>query len=126
MTVKNFLILIYLIIELDFVVKDNLEPIFNPKSIAIIGVSRDASALSYAYVHSVKQYGYKGKLYLVNPKSDSILGLKCYSSVLKIPHQIDLSIIWTKKELVPIVIQECVEKGVGDSSNYCWICRNRS
>ena len=81
MTVKNFTILIYLIIELDFVVKDNLEPIFNPKSIAIIGVSRDASALSYAYVHSVKQYGYKGKLYLVNPKSDSILGLKCYSSV---------------------------------------------
>jgi len=53
--------------------------------------------------------GFAGKLYPVNPSSETILGLKCYSSILE---AVDIAIIITPSTVVPQVLEECGKKGV--------------
>ncbi|WP_290660268.1 CoA-binding protein, partial [Ignavibacterium sp.] len=58
-----------------------MKPVFDyffyPKSICIVGASSKPKSLGYELTKSVKLYGYNGKLILVNPKADEILGFKC-------------------------------------------------
>lgn len=51
-------------------------------------------------------------MFPVNPSSDTILGMKCYSSILDIEHQVDLVIIITPSKVVPQVMEECGKRGV--------------
>jgi len=55
-----------------------LESFFNPKSVAIVGASRQKSKVGYEILANIMGAGYKGKIYPVNPKSNAIEGLKCY------------------------------------------------
>ena len=89
-----------------------LDPIFKPKSIAIVGASRDPKAIGYQCVQNLIDSGYKGKIYPVNPKADEIAGLKCYHSVLDIPDDIDIALIVVPAKIVPAVTEECGKKGV--------------
>ncbi len=56
----------------------NLDPIFRPKSIAVVGASRREEAVGYAVFRNILRSGFQGTLYPVNPKADSILGVQCY------------------------------------------------
>jgi acyl-CoA synthetase (NDP forming) len=89
-----------------------LDYIFRPRSIAVIGASDNTRKWGYMMVDRPLRTGFTGKVYPVNPQSQSILGQKCYSSVKDIPDNVDLAVITTQAELVPAVMQECVEKGV--------------
>jgi acetate---CoA ligase (ADP-forming) len=90
-----------------------LERILNPSSVAIIGVSRDPLKFSHAYLSAVKSYGYSGRLSCVNPKARSIANTKCYKSVRDVPGAIDLAIVFTPKQSVRSVVEDCIEKKVG-------------
>ena len=68
-----------------------MKQLLNPRSIAIIGASRDPSKIGNGIVANLKHF--KGKVYPVNPNAKSILGFKCYNSVLKIPGKIDLGVV---------------------------------
>lgn len=91
---------------------ENLDPIFKPKSIAIVGASRDPKAIGHQCVKNLIDSGYEGKIYPVNPKADEVAGLKCYHSVLDIPDKVDIALIVVPAKLVPAVTEECGKKGV--------------
>ncbi len=91
---------------------ENLDPIFKPKSIAIVGASRDPKAIGHQCVKNLIDSGYEGKIYPVNPKADEIAGLKCYHSVTEIPDEVDIALIVVPAKYVPAVTEECGKKGV--------------
>ena len=84
----------------------------DPKSIAVIGASRNPEKIGYQVVKNLLNAGYEGKIYPVNPNADEILGLKAYPSVLDIPDDIDLAVIVVPAKIVPNVIEDCGKKGV--------------
>lgn len=89
-----------------------LSTLFNPKSIAIIGASRDESSVSFGVLKNLLLGNFRGRLYPVNPKADSILGLKAYRSVLDIEEEVQLALIAVPREVVPPVLEECGKKNI--------------
>jgi acetyltransferase len=89
-----------------------LDNFFDPQSVAVIGASRDSDKLGYAVLYNLKEGGYPGELYPVNPKADEILGLDVYPSVLDIPGPVDLAVIVIPYRFVPGALEECGQKGV--------------
>jgi acetyl coenzyme A synthetase (ADP forming)-like protein len=89
-----------------------LESFFEPRSVAIVGASRDPEKLGYAVLANLKDGGYTGDLYPVNPKADEILGLKAYPSVLDIPNAVDLAVIVIPYKFVPAVLEQCGQKDI--------------
>ncbi len=91
----------------------SLGSIFNPKSTAIIGASRREEAVGHAVFKNMLESGYKGPLYPVNPKSDSILGVRCYTSITEIPDPVELAVLIVPAPAAIPTFQECIRKGVG-------------
>jgi acetyl coenzyme A synthetase (ADP forming)-like protein len=89
-----------------------LDAFFKPDSVAVIGASRDSEKLGYAVVANLKEAGFPGRIYPINPKADEILDLKAYPSVLDVPDSIDLAVIVIPYRFVPDVLRECGQKGV--------------
>jgi acetyl coenzyme A synthetase (ADP forming)-like protein len=89
-----------------------LEAFFRPSSVAVIGASRDPEKLGYAVLANLKDGGFSGTLYPVNPKAEEILGLRAYPSVLDIPGPVDLATIVIPYKLVPAAIEQCGQKGI--------------
>ncbi|MEM4696901.1 MAG: CoA-binding protein, partial [Zestosphaera sp.] len=85
---------------------------FEPKSVAVIGASRDPLKTGHIILRNIIEGGYKGGIYPINPSADEILGLKCYKSVLEVPESIDLAVVVVPARLVPNVINELSIKGV--------------
>lgn len=89
-----------------------LDAFFRPQSVAVIGASRDPEKLGYAVLANLKQGGYQGRIYPVNPKADEILDLKAFPSVLDIPDAVDLAVIVIPYSFVPAVLEQCGQKGI--------------
>jgi acetyltransferase len=89
-----------------------LEMFFGPRSVAVIGAAREPGKLGYGVLRNIQQHGYRGSIYPINPKAQEILGLRCYPSVLAVPHSIDLAVIVIPNRLVASVLDECGRKGV--------------
>ncbi len=85
----------------------NLDKIFDPKSIAIIGASDVEGSVGLSIVKNLTKQGYAGKVYLVNIRKPEILGVKTYPTVLEIPEVVDLAMIATPAKTVPDVMEEC-------------------
>lgn len=84
---------------------------FYPKSICVVGASSKPKSLGYELAKSIKQYGYTGKLFLINPKADEILGYKCYPTIESVQEKIDLAIIMVPKQFVEESIKQLTSKG---------------
>ena len=68
----------------------SLEKFFNPKSVAVVGASRQKSKVGYEILANMIGTGYQGKVFPVNPQADTIEGLKCYpdlESIKQVPVQ---------------------------------------
>ena len=91
---------------------DNLNYFFNPQSVAVIGASSNPNKLSFGIIQNLDQYGYKGSIYPINPKSDQILGHPCFSDILDVPGQVDLTVIVLPAKMIPDILKDCGEKGV--------------
>ena len=92
--------------------KCNVKFVMEPKSIAVIGASKNPSKIGHAILKNMLISGYIGKLYAVNPSSDEILGVKCYDSVLEVKRKIDCAIIAIPAKFVPQALEECGKKGI--------------
>jgi len=90
----------------------NLDKIFNPKSVAIVGASDKEGSVGYAIVKNFTELGYAGKVYLVNLRTPEILGMKTYQKIEQIPEPVDLAMIATPAKTVPAVMEECGRAGV--------------
>jgi acetyltransferase len=88
-------------------VTTNLDKVFNPQTVALIGASDVEGSVGYAIVKNFTQSGYAGKVYFVNIKKAEILGVKTYPTIDQIPDQIDLAMIATPAKTVPGVMEEC-------------------
>jgi len=77
----------------------DLEPFFNPKSILIVGASRKAYTFSYTILKNLLEIFYKGKLYILNPNADEILGIKAFHSLEELPEVPELAVIVLSKNL---------------------------
>lgn len=88
-----------------------LTPLFEPKSIAIIGASETPGSVGATLVGNVIDGGFKGKLFLVNPRHEFVFGQRAYDSVESIPQRLDLVVICTKAETVPAIIDACGRAG---------------
>jgi acetate---CoA ligase (ADP-forming) len=90
----------------------NLDSLFKPRSVAIIGASTKEYSIGNVIVKNLVHYGFKGSVYPVNPKAETIHGLKAFSSVLEIFGIIDLVHIVIPPSLVPQEVENCGKKGV--------------
>ncbi len=82
--------------------RKNLEYLFKPRSIAILGASSDLNKVSGRPLAYMKRFGYPGKIYPINPKYDEIAGIKCYHSLNDVPGDIDmLMVIVPAKYVLP-------------------------
>jgi acetate---CoA ligase (ADP-forming) subunit alpha len=90
----------------------DLEPFFNPKSVAIIGASREPRKFGHVIFKNFVESEFKGKTYPVNPKAETILGLKAYQSLKDVPDELDLAVIAVPAPIVPSAIDECLAKNV--------------
>ena len=86
--------------------------VFNPASIAVVGASADEQREKSGWVGRLIEFGYKGKIYPINPKAKRILGCKAYPSVKSVPESVDLAIIAVKSGIVPHALEECIAKKV--------------
>jgi acetyl coenzyme A synthetase (ADP forming)-like protein len=87
----------------------DLRPLFNPRTIAVVGASRDRSKLGNVIFRNCSRFGYTGKVYAVNPKAKRVEGQRAYPSVASLPRNVDLVIVVTPAAVVPVVIADAVK-----------------
>ena len=90
----------------------NLDAVFNPASIAVIGASREPNKIGHVIVKNFVDGGFGGKVYPINPKAEDILGLKSYPTVMDVPGKIDSAVIAVPEAAVAEVLEECGRKGI--------------
>jgi len=90
----------------------SLDIFFKPDSVAVIGSMSSPFFGAHVVAFNMKKFGFKGQIYLVNPKYKSVGDFKVYPSVRNIPGEVDLAVIVTSAEVVPGLIEECGEKRV--------------
>ena len=91
--------------------KKSLEKVFNPGSIAVIGASEVPGKAAERRTRSLIQGGYKGDIYLVNPKRDELFGMKAYHSITEVDKEIDLVMIVVAPRFVASAVAESVKMG---------------
>ncbi len=89
----------------------NLDLLFYPQSIAIIGASSEEKAVGNDIVENLVKQGYQGKIYPVNPKIELLHGLKTYQSVEDLPDSIDLVVLAVPAKIVIPEINKAAKKG---------------
>jgi acetyltransferase len=89
-----------------------LRYLFNPKSIAVIGASREPEKLGHIALRNIVLSGFKGKVYPVNQAARRILNLKCYPSVRNIPGNIDMAMFSIPAQYVLAALKDAVSKRV--------------
>lgn len=87
--------------------------LFEPRSIAFIGVSSNAFKWGFNIFHHLLKGGFRGAIYPVNPQGGSWFGTKIYRSLAELPDPVDCAVVVVPKELVPDALRECAAKKVG-------------
>ncbi|MCX5917412.1 MAG: CoA-binding protein, partial [Deltaproteobacteria bacterium] len=90
----------------------DFEKFFYPKSVVVVGASAVPHKPGNDVIRNILANGYGGKLYLVNPKGEEILGMKAYSSIQDLPEGIDLAVVVLPAGLNPQAIRDCAAKGI--------------
>ncbi|MCG2777288.1 MAG: CoA-binding protein [Desulfobacterales bacterium] len=92
--------------------KANMDPLFNPRSVAVIGASDNSGKLGFHVMKSLIRGGFAGKIIPVNPGTAEIMGIKVSTSISDYDGQVDLAIVVLPAKLIPGVFRECADKGV--------------
>ncbi len=92
--------------------KSELDVIFNPNVVAVIGASNQRGKWGYMLLEHIIQGGFKGAIYPINPKGGEIQGLKAYPNIKNVPGAVDLAVIGIPAPLVQQAVEDCAAKGV--------------
>lgn len=90
----------------------SLAPLLRPASVAIIGVSRSTGSIGHRVFAAVREGGFAGAVYPVNPHAESIDGVRCYPNVRALPAGIDMAVIAVPAPAVLGVVDDCAAAGV--------------
>jgi acetyl-CoA synthetase (ADP-forming) len=88
-----------------------LHDLFNPEGIAIVGASREPTKIGHLVLKNLVEYGYKGRVYPVNPAAREILGLPCYPAVSTISGRVDVVVVSVPNVKVLDVIDDAGKAG---------------
>ena len=90
--------------------ESNLDFIFKPRSVAVIGASTREGSVGHALFRNVLMNDFTGMVFPVNMTAKSVLGVKAYESVLQIPDEVDLAVLVVPALAVPATLAECGQK----------------
>jgi len=90
----------------------NLTPIFEPRSIAVVGASRKQGTIGRDLLGKLLNFEFNGVVYPVNPSAHFVNSMRAYRSVLEIPDTIDLAVICVPKHLVLQAVDDCGRKDI--------------
>ena len=90
----------------------DIEKMFNPRTVALIGATDKEGSVGEATLKNLLIGKGKRSIYPVNPKHESLMGLKCYPALSAIPEHVDLAVVATPANTVPLVVEECGKAGV--------------
>lgn len=93
--------------------RENLDRLFNPGSVAVLGASANPSKLGFHVMKSLVEGGYRGRIIPVNPGLEDVMGRRAYPSITALDAPIDLAVVAIPAGGVAGVFSECREKGVG-------------
>lgn len=85
---------------------------FAPRGIAIIGASDQEGRVGTRAVANLPRFGYSGSVHPVNPRSDEVMGYRCYHSIAEVPDPVDLAIVCVSSARVPDALRECGARGI--------------
>jgi acetyltransferase len=91
---------------------EQLEAIFNPKSIAVIGASRKAGTIGNQVMQNLVDSKYEGKLYPINPGAGEICGRPAFPTVNDVPGEVDIAVFCVPEKAVADVARQCAKKRV--------------
>ena len=91
---------------------DRLEPIFSPRSVAVVGATRVPGTVPFDIFHNILKDDFQGTIYPVSPSAKSIAGVKAYKYILDIPDPVDLAVIVFPSSVVKLAMEQCGQKGV--------------
>ena len=89
-----------------------MEKFFNPKSVAVVGVSDNPANLARGIVANLLKFGYQGKILLVGPRGGRVFGLPIYPRLEDLPEAVDLAAILTPARVVPQAVETCGRLGI--------------
>ena len=90
----------------------DLTPVFEPRSLAMIGASNNPMKWGCIILMNILGYGFQGKIYPINPHEEKILGIRAYPDIRRVEEEVDLAVIARPAEATLQHIEECVEAGV--------------
>jgi acetate---CoA ligase (ADP-forming) len=93
--------------------KQNLDPLLNPKSIALIGASPKADVAGNDMLLEVLRSDYKGRTYGVNPKYNEVAGIKCFPSLADLPERVDLIVLAIGNARLENQLKDAINLGIG-------------
>lgn len=91
---------------------NKLLKLFEPQSIAIVGITDNPLKWGFRVLFNTLEGGYTGRIYGVNPKRSKVLNIPCYSSIFSLPETVDLAVIIVPPKAVQPCVQECIKKGI--------------
>ncbi|MGJ7916244.1 GNAT family N-acetyltransferase [Massilia sp. LXY-6] len=89
----------------------NLRQLFGPKSVALVGATERPGSVGATMLRNLREGGFAGQIYPVNPKYDSIAGLRAWPDVASLPAVPDLAIVCTPPHTVPGIVRALGELG---------------
>src|SRR5271169_1907546 len=89
-----------------------LDVIFHPKSLAVVGATDRQGSVGRTVVENIKNGGFAGLFYAINPHRREVLGVPAYPAFSEAPSAVELVIVVTPAATVPNVIRDCVDAGV--------------
>jgi len=90
-----------------------IDMFLHPKSVAVIGASKNPVKGGYRIVNNLKSNNYKGSIFPVNLNSKGkLFGLEFKKSVLEIEEEVDLAIFYVPNRIIPELLEECIKKGI--------------
>ncbi|NHI91486.1 MAG: CoA-binding protein [Candidatus Lokiarchaeota archaeon] len=90
----------------------DLDMFFKPKSVAIIGVSRETRKFGHVIFQNFLESNINAKIFPINPQVDKIMGYKCYKSIIDVPDEVDLVVNALSRKFAIQIMKECAQKGV--------------
>jgi acyl-CoA synthetase (NDP forming) len=92
--------------------RNSLDGIFRPRSIAVVGASGREGSIGHTILHNLIEHNFNGTVFPVNPKAKVIHSIKCYSTILDVPDAVDLAVIVIPSDFVAETLEQCGAKGV--------------
>jgi len=90
----------------------SIERMLNPRAVAVVGATDSEGSVGQSLMRNLLVGKNARKLFPVNPNRETVMGMKSYPSIAKVPEHIDLAVIATPAKTVPGVVEECVQAGV--------------